>query len=350
LYLDVGSQIRALKCAGWGHTDVLGGLGIRSFGKPFKFDTDVNAPALAEFLKQKERLGISSCAYITVGTGIGVGLVCNGQTVHGLMHPEAGHICTAKKEGDTYLGRCPYHTGCIEGLCASRAIAERKGCDISDLPGVPDDDEVWYASITLYNTMLILNFSAYSTRNICAFYLAQLCVNLILISSPEKIVLGGGLMNRASLYPKIRDHVQTSLNGYICVDSILTAQIDDYISASFWGANAGIVGALHLALFSLPAPQASLTLPHPPVAAAAPPPAPPAAPALARAPNRNASSWDEAVNMLVDDARAMILRDRPDVQIAVVPDGAMVTMDHRMDRVRIYSNHQGRVARAPRLG
>ena len=131
---------------GWGNTDVLGGLAIRSFGKPFKFDTDVNAPALAEFLKQKVHSGISSCAYITVGTGIGVGLVCNGQTVHGLMHPEAGHIMPARKPGDAYPGNCPYHGACIEGLCASHAIAERKGIAISDLPAVPDDDDVWYES------------------------------------------------------------------------------------------------------------------------------------------------------------------------------------------------------------
>jgi hypothetical protein len=88
-------------------------------------------------------------------------------------------------------------------------------------------------------------------RDKCAYYLAQLCANLVLIASPEKIVLGGGLMNRSSLFPKIRDHLQRSLNGYICMDQILTSKIDQFITTSFWGAHAGIVGALHLALFAL---------------------------------------------------------------------------------------------------
>ena len=113
-----------------GIVDVLGLLGIRQFGKPFKFDTDVNAPALAEFLKNRElNASLSSSAYITIGTGVGVGLVVNGQTVHGLLHPEAGHIMVARQPGDDFEGTCPYHGACIEGLCSSGALAARKGED-----------------------------------------------------------------------------------------------------------------------------------------------------------------------------------------------------------------------------
>ena len=110
------------------HEDVLGLLRVREFGKPFKFDTDVNAPALAEFLKNRElNASLSSSAYVTVGTGIGVGLVVNGRTVHGLLHPEAGHIMVARLTGDDFTGTCPFHGACIEGLCSSGALAARKG-------------------------------------------------------------------------------------------------------------------------------------------------------------------------------------------------------------------------------
>ena len=216
----------------WGNTDVLTGLGIREFGVPFKFDTDVNAPALAEYLHLKVAYpSLTSCAYITVGTGIGVGLVVNNETVHGLMHPEAGHISVAKLPGDDFPGCCPFHGTCVEGLCATGAIAARKGCDASFLPQVPDDDDVWEK---------------------CAYYLASLCSTIILVTSVQKIVLGGGVMNRATLYSKIRKHVQSGLNGYISISKITDAnEIDEYITPSVWGARAGIVGALHLAVLAL---------------------------------------------------------------------------------------------------
>ena len=167
---------------GWKNTDVLGLLGVREFGKPFKFDTDVNAPALAEYFLHKES-GRKSCAYITIGTGIGVGLVIDGKTVHGLLHPEAGHIRVGREPGDVFPGNCPYHSDCAEGMCASGALAMRKEIDATDLPNVPDNDPLWTT---------------------CAFYLAELCANLVLIASPERICIGGGIMQRRSLYPKIR--------------------------------------------------------------------------------------------------------------------------------------------------
>ena len=95
------------------NTDVLGILGVRHGEIPYKFDTDVNAPALAEYFLHRES-GTKSCAYITVGTGIGVGLVIDGKTVHGLLHPEAGHIRTGREPGDEFEGTCPYHGDCVE--------------------------------------------------------------------------------------------------------------------------------------------------------------------------------------------------------------------------------------------
>lgn len=168
---------------GWRNTDVLTLLGVRDFGKPFLFDTDVNAPAWAEHIMANESHK-SSSAYITVGTGIGVGLVVNNQTVRGLMHPEAGHIMVARQPEDTFPGTCPFHGACIEGMCASGALTARKHLsDSSELAGLDDEDPLWDS---------------------CAYHLAQLIAQLVYIASPERVLLGGGVMNRASLYPKIR--------------------------------------------------------------------------------------------------------------------------------------------------
>eukprot|EP01041_Mallomonas_annulata_P006034 gene6034-12163_t len=221
---------------GWTNTDVLGILGVNDFKVPYKFDTDVNAPALAEFLLHNQ-LGASSCAYITVGTGVGVGLVVNGSTIHGLLHPEAGHIQVARMDNDRFEGVCPFHKNCIEGMCGSGALAARRGVTASQLATLDDNDPVWDA---------------------CAYQLAQLCVQLILIASPERIVIGGGVLKRSCLYPKIRAYTQKILNSYIQNDNILTSKIDQYIGPSYWGNDAGIVGAAFLAQVALEQEQQSL--------------------------------------------------------------------------------------------
>lgn len=197
----------------WGNTDVLKGLGIYDEFKhiPYKFDTDVNAPAFAEF-KCFSKPGQTSCAYITVGTGIGVGLVINGQTVHGLAHPEAGHLQVAKRPGDDFEGSCPYHGSCVEGLSSTGSLAKRRNCKATDLPKLADDDELW---------------------DITAYYLAQLCACLILTACPERIVIGGGMMNRGILYRKIQEQTVEILKGYISLEQI-TARIHEYIVPSEW--------------------------------------------------------------------------------------------------------------------
>lgn len=218
---------------GWYMTDVIGLLGLRDEYKsiPFLFDTDVNAPAMGEYsLLKTEKIyeNLTSLAYITVGTGVGVGLVINGKTVHGLVHPEGGHLKVEKhKNEDTnFNGTCPFHGTCIEGLCSTGSLASRKNINPNDLPSLSDDDEVW---------------------DFCAFYLALLCSNLILITSVEKIVIGGGVLNRSSLYPKIRKYTLEILNKYIQHDSLTETEIDNYITPSIFGSNAGIMGACYLA-------------------------------------------------------------------------------------------------------
>lgn len=214
---------------GWTNTDVIGLLGLRDELKhiPYKFDTDVNAPAIAEYTLHATPKS-TSCAYITVGTGVGVGLVVNGKPVHGMLHPEGGHIQVARMEGDTFQSVCPFHKGtCVEGMVCTKALSGRAGVPASELASLPDDHEVWDA---------------------CAYYLAQLAVTLILLCSPERIIFGGGVFNRHILYGKIREKTMALLNDYIKHPSVTTSEgMEKFICASHWGQRAGIVGAAYLA-------------------------------------------------------------------------------------------------------
>lgn len=142
---------------GWKNTDVLGLLGLRNSAIPVLFDTDVNAPAMAEYLNCMEQ-GHTSCAYITVGTGIGVGIVVNGQTIKGLMHPEGGHIPVIRHPDDHFQNSCSFHQHCLEGYCNNVSVAQRLGIDRREVKNVADDHPVW---------------------SYLAFYLAQLCANLV---------------------------------------------------------------------------------------------------------------------------------------------------------------------------
>lgn len=212
---------------GWKDTDVLKLIGLKDEFKavPFIFDTDVNAPALAEY-SHLNNPHISSSAYITVGTGVGVGLVINGKTVHGLMHPEAGHLLVQRLPNDSFAGSCPFHGSCIEGMCSTGALSRRVSVAAADLPSLPDDHELW---------------------DTCAHYIAQLCAALVLISSVEHISIGGGVLNRSVLYSKIRHHLLKILNKYIENESLTIDNIDKFIAVPVWGANAGLIGAAYLA-------------------------------------------------------------------------------------------------------
>lgn len=210
----------------------------RSDVKPLSIfiDTDVNAPALAEFLVAKKRSrNITSLAYITVGTGIGVGLVVNNKTVHGLMHPEGGHVAVQPLPNDPFPGyswgdKSPYqgkHT--VEGMASSVALTERlelmtqlKQDSRSCLANLQDDHELW---------------------NHASNALANLCVTLMLTMSIEKIVLGGGIMQRKALIEKIRSRMVILLNGYL----ELPPNMSDYITLSTYASNVGLMGAIVLA-------------------------------------------------------------------------------------------------------
>lgn len=226
---------------GWQNIDVLGPCRAVRPSVPCGFDTDVNAPAVAEFThavadaKAKGVTPPTSSCYITVGTGIGVGLVINGEAVHGLLHPEGGHVAVPPFMQDAKEGFTgPNSKDCFGGLCAenmacSGALAKRAGLgkDTSGLRELSDDHPVWDAA---------------------AHYLGALCANVVLLASPEKIVLSGGVMLRPCLFPKVRTKTQQLLNGYVQAPQILSpAGITAYIGPSKWGNAAGMVGALTLA-------------------------------------------------------------------------------------------------------
>lgn len=206
---------------GWQDTPLLPPL-RDAMGVPAKIDTDVNAAALAEWQLGAAK-GLNSCLYVTVGTGIGAGVVAEGKLVHGLLHPELGHMLLRQEPKDPAPeGFCPYHKGCLEGLASGPAMEKRWGRKAQDLPL---EHEAW---------------------DLEAAYLAQMCMNAICSFSPEKIILGGGVMQQKHLFPLIRQKTKTLLNGYIPVREI-TEQIDDYIVEPGLGTRSGATGALLLA-------------------------------------------------------------------------------------------------------
>lgn len=185
---------------------------------PCAIDTDVNAAVLAEATLGAAR-GLSCAVYVTVGTGIGGGVLVDGQLVHGLLHPEVGHILLRPHLNDPIpKGVCPYHDGCLEGLAAGPAIGARVQ---GDARLVLDQDPVF---------------------DIEAYYLAQMCVNLILIASPQRIILGGGVMERKALFPKVRKETVRLLSGYIQHSSILEG-IEEYIVPADLFPISGLMGA-----------------------------------------------------------------------------------------------------------
>ena len=204
----------------WSNVDFVGAI-KKHFPVPIGFDTDVNAAALGEQLWGAAK-GNHSCIYITVGTGIGVGAIVEGRLVHGLLHPEMGHIFIRRHPDDEFAGSCPIHGDCLEGLASGPAIEKRwgkKGIELSDRT------DVWELE---------------------AFYLGQAIAQYILILSPEKVIVGGGVAHQPSLLPLVRQNVLDFLNGYVQHDAILR-HIDDYIVRPGLGDNAGICGALALA-------------------------------------------------------------------------------------------------------
>ncbi|SHH28412.1 ROK family protein [Clostridium grantii] len=209
---------------GWSNYNIIKELN-KHFNVPKAFDTDVNGAALGE-LTWGTAKGLQSCLYITVGTGIGAGAVVENNLVHGLLHPEMGHIFVRRHKEDTYEGKCPFHKDCLEGLAAGPAIEARWGVKGHE---IPSDHQGW-------------DFEAY--------YLAQALVNYILILSPQKIIMGGGVMQQKHIFPKIREYVVELLNGYVQKNEILK-NIDEYIVYPELGQSAGTCGAIALAMKAL---------------------------------------------------------------------------------------------------
>ena len=206
---------------GWAHTDLAGPV-ARALGVPVGFDTDVNGAALGEF-RWGAAQGLDTFVYITVGTGIGGGAMVNGGLVHGLMHPEMGHVFPPHdRKEDPFEGLCPYHKGCLEGLASGPAIERRWGARAETLP---PDHPAW---------------------DLEAKYLAHGIVPQIYILSPQRVILGGGVMEQTHLFPKVRRHVGEILNGYIQARALLE-DLDTYIVPPGLGNRAGVLGAVALA-------------------------------------------------------------------------------------------------------
>ena len=213
-YGRVGSSPK-LEWVGFSWSEAFEGMNI-----PVAIDTDVNVAALGEVVYGSAR-GLSDVIYITIGTGVGVGVYLGGKLIHGMLHPEAGHILLSRAQGDDFAGNCPYHKNCFEGLAAGPAIKMRYGREARYLL---DKEEVWELE---------------------ADYIAKALMQYICCYSPSKIILGGGVMNVEKLFPMIRKKTLEYMNGYIRTKEL--EDIDNYIVPAALGGSQGIKGALYLA-------------------------------------------------------------------------------------------------------
>jgi fructokinase len=213
--------ITATPKPGWAHTDLAGTLS-RALNLPVAFDTDVNAAALAE-QRWGAAQGLDTLLYVTVGTGIGGGAIVHGRLLHGLLHPEMGHIrIPHDRRVDPFPGLCPYHGDCLEGLASGPALEARWGQPAHTLPV---DHPAW---------------------PLTARYLALGLVAFICILVPQRLIMGGGILHQEHVLPRVRHEVRQLLNNYIQVPE-LHAQLDNYIVPPALGDRAGVLGALALA-------------------------------------------------------------------------------------------------------
>jgi fructokinase len=207
---------------GWSGVDVLGRL-QRAVAVPTAFDTDVNAAALAEMRWGSGR-GSDDFAYVTVGTGVGVGLIVAGKPTRGFAHCELGHVRLARLAGDTFAGSCPFHGDCVEGLAAGPSLIARVGAE--RLTALTADDPVW--------------------ESVC-WALAQLCHAIVCAAAPRAIAIGGGVIaNQPHLLERIEQMLVASLNGYVQLPGGR-----GYVRAPALGVDAGPLGAIALAMTAL---------------------------------------------------------------------------------------------------
>lgn len=208
---------------GWKYTDLVGTLKDIFQYAPIAIDTDVNAAALAEY-NWGNGQHCDPLVYITVGTGIGGGVLVNGKPIHGALHPEIGHLFVpgVLSNAPNPEGICPYHGSCLEGLISGPALAARWGAPADQFPA---DHEIWGEFATIMGLAL---------------------ANLTLTLSPRRIILGGGVMHQYQLFPMIQEELQRHLNGYVQTREVIE-DIANYIVPPYLGDAAGISGAFALA-------------------------------------------------------------------------------------------------------
>jgi fructokinase len=207
---------------GWVNADIVGPL-QHALGVPVGFDTDVNGAVLGE-ARWGAAQGLETAVYVTIGTGIGGGALIGGRLAHGLVHPEMGHLMVPREPDDLdFTGDCPYHGArCWEGVASGPAIERRWGRRGETLPA---DHPAW---------------------DLEARYIASALASLVLVLSPERLILGGGVMQVDRLFPLVRKHLVKSLCGYVQSSEIISG-IDQYVVPPLLGQQAGIAGALALA-------------------------------------------------------------------------------------------------------
>lgn len=202
----------------WSGFSLTGCLSAAFPGAKLTLDTDVNAAALAE-AKIGAAAGLDDVAYITIGTGIGGGILSGGRLIHGALHPEFGHLKVPRKAGDDYAGGCPFHVDCLEGLACGPSIAARWGIPAHKLPA---DHPAWETQ---------------------AWYLAHGILSLLAVVSPARVIVGGGVSQVDGLHRKINDKLVEIAAGYF--PPVL---VPDYVVAPALGQEAGICGAFLLAV------------------------------------------------------------------------------------------------------
>ncbi len=207
---------------GWANTHLVSAL-QDGLGVPVALDTDVNAAALGEW-RWGATAGLDTFCYITVGTGIGGGAIVNSHIVHGLLHPEFGHMrIPHDRSRDPFAGSCPYHGDCLEGLASGEAIRRRWGRAAEDLT----DPAAW---------------------EIEAEYLALALVNVICLLSPQRVVVGGGVAKQPMLLPLARRRLSGLLGGYLSVPELTQPEkLDGYVVAPRLDGSSGVIGALEMA-------------------------------------------------------------------------------------------------------
>lgn len=211
---------------GWRNADICGAVHRQFPNIPLAFDTDVNAAALGEYY-WGIAAGLQDFIYITIGTGIGAGGMVGGRLLHGLVHPEMGHMLLPRIAGDTFAGVCPFHGACWEGLCSGPALLARSGRPAAL---IPPEHESW----------------AMETQ-----YIAYAIMNIICVLSPKRVIIGGSVRRAGQLgsdqfFQLIREKVQAALHGYV-VSSALQEEIGNFIVPPLLGDDAGVCGAIALA-------------------------------------------------------------------------------------------------------